>query len=39
MKTYKGFNSDMTFRGFQYELGKEYKHDGKSKNKKVIRKL
>ena len=24
MKTYKGFNKDMTCRGFQYEFGKEY---------------
>ena len=24
MKTYKGFNNDMTCRGFQYEEGKEY---------------
>ena len=24
MKTYKGFNKDMTCRGFQYEIGKEY---------------
>ncbi|MDE6397738.1 MAG: hypothetical protein K2L51_00290, partial [Clostridiales bacterium] len=28
MKTYKGFNKDMTCRGFQYEEGKEYKHEG-----------
>lgn len=27
MKTYKGFNKDMTCRGFQYEEGKEYKTD------------
>lgn len=27
MKTYKGFNPDMTCRGFQYEEGKEYKTD------------
>ena len=31
MKTYKGFNTDMTCRGFQYEEGKEYKHEGKVK--------
>ena len=24
MKTYKGFNKDMTCRGYQYEEGKEY---------------
>lgn len=24
MKTYKGFNKDMTCRGFQYKEGKEY---------------
>lgn len=27
MKAYKGFNEDMTCRGFQYEEGKEYKTD------------
>ncbi len=27
MKAYKGFNRDMTCRGFQYEEGKEYKTD------------
>lgn len=31
MKTYKGFNTDMTCRGFQYEEGKEYKHEGEVK--------
>ena len=28
MKAYKGFNEDMTCRGFQYEEGKEYEHEG-----------
>ena len=27
MKTYKGFNADMTCKGFQYEEGKEYETD------------
>ena len=27
MKAYKGFNKDMTCRGFQYEIGKEYETD------------
>lgn len=27
MKTYKGFNQNMTCRGFQYKEGEEYKHD------------
>ena len=31
MKTFKGFNKDMTCRDFQYEEGKEYTHDGKVK--------
>ncbi|MCD7724254.1 MAG: hypothetical protein LUI12_01655, partial [Clostridiales bacterium] len=31
MKAYKGFNKDMTCKGFQYEEGKEYEHDGKVK--------
>lgn len=29
MKGYKVFNSDWTCRGFQYEVGKTYKHEGK----------
>ena len=31
MKGYKGFNENMTCRDFQYEEGKEYKHEGKVK--------
>ena len=27
IKTYKGFNKDMTCRGFQYEEGKEYEEE------------
>lgn len=29
IKAYKAFNKDMTCRGFQYEVGKEYDMDGK----------
>ena len=29
IKAYKGFNSDMTCRNFQYEVGKEYEQKGK----------
>ena len=31
MKAYKGFNKDMTCRGFQFEEGKEYEQDGEIK--------
>ena len=29
IKAYKAFNSDLTCKGFQYEVGKEYHHKGK----------
>ena len=28
MKAYKAMNMDMTCRGFQYEVGKTYNHEG-----------
>ena len=28
VKGFKGFNEDLTCRGFQYEIGKTYKHNG-----------
>lgn len=31
MKTYKGFNADLTCRGFQYEVGKSYECEGEIK--------
>ena len=28
VKGFKGFNEDLTCRGFRYEIGKTYKHNG-----------
>ena len=37
MKTYKGFNKDMTCRGFQYKEGKEYTVGFRMNGAKMIR--
>lgn len=29
MKGYKGFNKDLTCRDYQFEIGKEFVHEGK----------
>lgn len=39
IKSFKGFNKDMTCRGFQYEIGKEYEEEKATACKTLLQEI